>query len=1416
MGTNDIYGIETNKFVSITVKYKEDFGVINVNGKELRNGQSQSVEYGSTVYVEIIPNDGYSGGISSLKMTPNRNISGLSCSDISKYNTHPMIFAYENFVEDMIFDYTFFRLYTANIEISDEGINKETNMVWIDGRSVYLGDKQVRLRSVKGLEMKFSYIDGFYLKHVFIDGTDRINEVVDGDEKKVLRLSDPPQNIKVEYGRKDGYCSITYDDGGTGALLYVNDGIISAPLLVPSFSQHVKISFYHQSSYLVLSKCLLNGIDVLGQVKNRELILSEVSEDLFFQFAFGGNPPSCRLSYNEGGIVNVNNMSVKSGSSISVSSGIDVKISILPQDGFHIKSVKVNSDGWKDFTDQIKNNILIIPAVSKNKQIQIEVKFAPNTYTVQVSHNKGGYVRVNGENITEENNTLSFDALTDIDVEIKSYSTHYVKQVKLGEEDVTSQLKNDRLKIPSILSDKKLSVVFDKLYTIKVNSSEGGRILLKNSEGSVTGLSSAKFKAFTDVQVMIEPNEKYCLKQLLLGTTDITNQVQDNKFIISSISEDKEITVIFEIDTSILYAVKAIYNEGGRIKINDQSVSSGNSISVNAMSDAKVSLIPNKGYHLKSIKLGNTNVTNQVKDNFFTIPAISTNKEITVTFEKDVYTVKAIYSKGGSVRLNDQYVASEKSILIDALTDVKVSIIPNNGYHLKQIKVGLTDVTDQVVNSLLTIPVILENKEITVIFEKNAPTSYTFRVNVSGNGNVKVDDKTIENESSVIVPITGTKLEFLPDNQYRVAKVLLGSKDITKDIVDNVYQVTSVSSDTSLTVTFERFLVNLSIYMDGIGLGKVQVGDQIISKTEEYHRESKTLSELKIGSKIDLNFLQDDYFEIKKASLNDVDITTQAREGRYQIQSLDSDLKLSIEYQRKSFKLTLGEFQGLDHIIVTYTRYEEPTQIELKSGTKLVEVYSNNLYYIKQVLLSGEKVFDCNGENTSVARFSIDMNADKELKVILVLRKERKLSLIVTEPGTLGTLLSDYEKKYVTSLSLHGSIDQRDFEVMNQMESLKHLTIGWGDEFETCIVAYENCPANTIPDNAFLNNKVLNTIEFGYSVSIDAIGNSAFSGCTALLSYSGDAKKLGKAVFKDCKKLTYIELKNVTELGEGVFDGCITMDGIRFYSNVKHIPVNAFRNCTSLVYVHFYGTNLESIGNNAFTGCEKLVTLWLDSKNMPEKVSSNSFDEYHYNSVSLFLHNNKADNYYLYKHHPVWSKFKDIDYWGLQSNKKIEGIVSEGGRVFVNNETYHTVYFRGDYYRKYPIYSYTEFIVEPDKKYTIESVVLEGKTITNTLDENNKFVIPCLKNDVLFEVKFKKENNPTDIEHIKSGKRVYRSAPKCLAISGFEAGVPVYVYDGNGRLVVLKTIRDNVEKVEVPANGLYFVRIGKESFKVIL
>lgn len=87
-----------------------------------------------------------------------------------------------------------------------------------------------------------------------------------------------------------------------------------------------------------------------------------------------------------------------------------------------------------------------------------------------------------------------------------------------------------------------------------------------------------------------------------------------------------------------------------------------------------------------------------------------------------------------------------------------------NGYHLKEVKLGTADVTSQINNNILIISSVSSNQEITIIFEKDEPVSYTFQVYLLGNGEVKVNGLTIQNGNSVSVPVSEIKLEFLPND----------------------------------------------------------------------------------------------------------------------------------------------------------------------------------------------------------------------------------------------------------------------------------------------------------------------------------------------------------------------------------------------------------------------------------------------------------------------------------------------------------------------------------------------------------------------------------------------------------------------------------------------------------------------------
>ena len=66
----------------------------------------------------------------------------------------------------------------------------------------------------------------------------------------------------------------------------------------------------------------------------------------------------------------------------------------------------------------------------------------------------------------------------------------------------------------------------------------------------------------------------------------------------------------------------------------------------------------------------------------------------------------------------------------------------------------------------------------------------------------------------------------------------------------------------------------------------------------------------------------------------------------------------------------------------------------------------------------------------------------------------------------------------------------------------------------------------------------------------------------------------------------------VTGIGQSAFEGCTDLVSVDIdVGNLTTIGDRAFYGCTSLKYVHL-GTKVEEIGENAFEGCTSLVTLY--------------------------------------------------------------------------------------------------------------------------------------------------------------------------------------------------------------------------------
>ena len=184
------------------------------------------------------------------------------------------------------------------------------------------------------------------------------------------------------------------------------------------------------------------------------------------------------------------------------------------------------------------------------------------------------------------------------------------------------------------------------------------------------------------------------------------------------------------------------------------------------------------------------------------------------------------------------------------------------------------------------------------------------------------------------------------------------------------------------------------------------------------------------------------------------------------------------------------------------------------------------------------------------------------------------------------------------------------------------------------IVFGEN--VHSVPDYLFIGNYLLDTLILPNSVS--RIGNHAFENCTHLkhLIIGDSISYIGNNAFCNCVSLAdSIYLPSIVELGENAFYGD-SIEFVRIGGTITQIGSSAFANCPKLNIRLFVQSPSFVMGNNVFSGCAGIDTLFIADNshienpsfsNLPIKYcylgeSSGDFHETFTNNAVTTLHTN--------------------------------------------------------------------------------------------------------------------------------------------------------------------------------------------------
>jgi hypothetical protein len=222
--------------------------------------------------------------------------------------------------------------------------------------------------------------------------------------------------------------------------------------------------------------------------------------------------------------------------------------------------------------------------------------------------------------------------------------------------------------------------------------------------------------------------------------------------------------------------------------------------------------------------------------------------------------------------------------------------------------------------------------------------------------------------------------------------------------------------------------------------------------------------------------------------------------------------------------------------------------------------------------------------------------------------------------GNLSYALTSDEKDSITDLTITGTIDARDFNIMKDsmpklaVLDIQNVTIDSysGDGGTDNQIEETTYPANAIPQYAFYRCANLKNIYLPLTLII--INPYAFYGCSGFktITIPPSVLTISKFAFDSCNHLASINIpEGVTSIGERAFSACLDLKTVTIPSSITSIEESVFDSCYSLKTVNI-PSSVTSIGKRAFSKCSNMQNITIPS-------SVISIGEYAFSNCNLLL-----------------------------------------------------------------------------------------------------------------------------------------------------------------------------------------------------
>jgi len=378
----------------------------------------------------------------------------------------------------------------------------------------------------------------------------------------------------------------------------------------------------------------------------------------------------------------------------------------------------------------------------------------------------------------------------------------------------------------------------------------------------------------------------------------------------------------------------------------------------------------------------------------------------------------------------------------------------------------------------------------------------------------------------------------------------------------------------------------------------------------------------------------------------------------------------------------------------------------------------------------------------------------------------------------------------------------------------------------------------TIPSSVTYNSK---------TYSISSIGSNAFSECSGLTSISipSSVTTIGGFAFMDCTSLTTLTIPNsVTSIESYALDGCDGLTSITLSSSLTTLKEAVIYYCANLTTINI-PASVTSINYLNFDNCPKLTSITVDNGNT--SYSSNGVVLFNKNKTTLVRYPTGLTGSYTVPSTVTTigsNSFIDCD--GLTSVTLPSSVVCIGDSAFeCENLTSINIPSSVTYIGIYSFSNCSSLtsITIPASVTTIgygafvmctglTSIYVKATTPLALSDASDIFwAITPITSTCTLHVPVGTKSlyqaatvwkdftsivaDVTPVFNAKASNLKITTENGKAVISGLSQGTPLAVYNLQGTAIYNQQATSETVSINLPARGVYVVKVGNESVKVV-